>query len=82
VLLGPADEIDEAAVYRVISGTEIAVETDGAPSSPVGSIEARGDNDIEPLWITERKAIEAAIAACGGSVNRAAQQLQVAPSTI
>ena len=82
MLLGPADEIDEAAVYRVISGTEIAVETDGASSSPVGSIEARGDNDIEPLWITEKKAIEAAIAACGGSVNRAAQQLQVAPSTI
>jgi hypothetical protein len=40
VLLGSADEIDEAAVYRVISGTEIAVETDGLPSSgaPAGGL--------------------------------------------
>ena len=80
MLLGPTDEIDEAAVYRIISGTEIAVETDGAsePSAGVGGSES--DAAIEPLWITEKKAIEAAIAACDGSVNRAAQQLSGAIS--
>ena len=82
VLLGPTDEIDEAAVYRIISGTEIAVETDGASEPSAGVGDSESDAAIEPLWITEKKAIEAAIAACDGSVNRAAQQLQVAPSTI
>jgi two-component system repressor protein LuxO len=82
VLLGPAEEIDEAAVYRVISGTEIGVETDGASQPSAGIGDSESDAAIEPLWITEKKAIEAAIAACDGSVNRAAQQLQVAPSTI
>ena len=45
-----------------------------------GGLQSEGG--IEPLWITEKKAIEAAIAASGGSINRAAKQLQVAPSTI
>jgi two-component system repressor protein LuxO len=82
VLLGPAEEIDEAGVYRVISGTEITVETDGASEHSAGLGDSESDAAIEPLWITEKKAIEAAIAACDGSVNRAAKQLQVAPSTI
>ena len=82
VLLGPAEEIDEAAVYRVISGTEIAVETDGESQPSAGLGDSESDAAIEPLWITEKKTIEAAIAACDGSVNRAAKQLQVAPSTI
>lgn len=37
---------------------------------------------IEPLWVTERRAIEAAIAACGGNVPRAANLLKVSPSTL
>ena len=37
---------------------------------------------IEPLWLTEKTAIEAAIDACGGNVNRAAGLLEVAPSTL
>ena len=31
---------------------------------------------------TQKEAIEAAIAECDGSINRAAKRLQVAPSTI
>ena len=41
VLLGPAEEIDEAAVYRMISGTEIAVETDGASQLSAGLGDSR-----------------------------------------
>ena len=37
---------------------------------------------IEPLWLVEKRAIEAAIAACGGNINRAAGLLEVAPSTL
>jgi two-component system repressor protein LuxO len=37
---------------------------------------------IEPLWLVEKNAIEAAIAACDGNINRAAGLLEVAPSTL
>jgi two-component system repressor protein LuxO len=37
---------------------------------------------IEPLWLTEKKAIEAAIAACESNINRAAGLLEIAPSTL
>lgn len=82
VLLETGAEIDEGAVYRIISGTEMAVDNvaSSMPSAETG--EAPSNGDIEPLWITEKRAIEAAIDACGGSINRAAKQLEVAPSTI
>ena len=37
---------------------------------------------IEPLWLLERRAIENAIDICDGNVNRAAGLLEVAPSTL
>ncbi|MEH6585719.1 MAG: sigma-54 dependent transcriptional regulator [Halioglobus sp.] len=37
---------------------------------------------IEPLWLTEKKAIEAAIEACDSNINRAAGLLEIAPSTL
>jgi two-component system repressor protein LuxO len=37
---------------------------------------------LEPLWMTEKKAIERAIALCRGNVVAAAKQLQINPSTI
>jgi DNA-binding NtrC family response regulator len=37
---------------------------------------------VEPLWLTEKNAIEAAIDACDGNINQAAGLLEVAPSTI
>jgi two-component system repressor protein LuxO len=43
----------------------------GAPGSP-----------LRPLWQIERDAIEAAIAACGGNVRRAAAFLEIDASTI
>ena len=82
VLLGRAGVIDEAAVAQMIAGTEIAVDAPTLPMLSVADGGLQSEGGIEPLWITERKAIEAAIAASGGSINRAAKQLQVAPSTI
>ena len=82
VLLGRAGVIDEAAVAQMIAGTEIAVDAPTLPMLSVADGGLQSEGGIEPLWITEKKAIEAAIAASGGSINRAAKQLQVAPSTI
>lgn len=39
-------------------------------------------NQIEPLWIVEKQAIEKAIELCNGNINRAAGLLEVAPSTL
>ncbi|MGF1741605.1 sigma-54 dependent transcriptional regulator [Vibrio profundum] len=38
--------------------------------------------DIFPLWLTEKMAIEQAIAACDGNIPKAAGYLDVSPSTI
>lgn len=38
--------------------------------------------DIFPLWMTEKQAIEKAIEACDGNIPRAASYLDVSPSTI
>ena len=82
LLLETGADIDESTIYRIISGTEMAVDnvTPAALSEDSGRPPVNGG--IEPLWITEKKAIEAAIEACDGSINRAAKQLEVAPSTI
>ena len=82
VLLGRAGVIDKDAVAQMIAGTEIAVDAPALPMLSVADGGLQSEGGIEPLWITEKKAIEAAIAASGGSINRAAKQLQVAPSTI
>lgn len=37
---------------------------------------------IEPLWVVEKRAIQAAIDACDGNIPRAAGLLEVSPSTI
>lgn len=42
----------------------------------------RPKSTIEPLWMTERLAIESAIALCAGNIPKAAALLEVSPSTI
>jgi two-component system repressor protein LuxO len=81
VLVESSKLIQEASVKRVISGTEIALETQelGGAKRPVSDA---NDMGIDPLWLAEKKVIEAAIEACDGSINRAAKHLEVAPSTI
>ncbi|MFT5098233.1 MAG: two-component system repressor protein LuxO [Planctomycetaceae bacterium] len=37
---------------------------------------------IEPLWLTEKNSVEAAIDVCDGNINQAAGLLEVAPSTL
>ena len=41
-----------------------------------------GNNQIEPLWVVEKQAIERAIDLCSGNVQKAAAYLEVSPSTL
>jgi len=67
---------------------ESPVDVSVAPSSAVTNLIAPEHShlarrqQIEPLWLTEKKAIEAAIEACDSNVNRAAGLLEIAPSTL
>lgn len=51
-----------------------------APTSP--ALYTPPEIRIEPLWMTEKRAIEQAIALCRNNISEAAKQLGIAPSTI
>ena len=51
-------------------------------TQPIATIVSALDVKIEPLWMTEKRAIEHAIEVNDGNVNKAAGLLEVAPSTI
>ncbi|GGF62748.1 sigma-54-dependent transcriptional regulator [Alteromonas lipolytica] len=53
-----------------------------APDIPQVPVAAVSPMVIKPLAVTEREAIEAAIAFCDGNIPQAAQLLEVSPSTI
>jgi two-component system repressor protein LuxO len=54
------------------------------PESTVTSLPSHVSRreQVAPLWLTEKNAIESAIATCDGNINQAAGLLEVAPSTI
>lgn len=81
VVIGDEEAISYEALRNAISDTD--TQDAAAPSASRRStpIEIKG-NTIEPLWLTEKRAIQAAIDACDGNINRAAGLLEVAPSTI
>ena len=56
-------------------------------AQPTLSMDVKPDNpvmssEIQPLWQTEKEAIESAIASCNGNVVLAASLLEISPSTI
>lgn len=63
------------------SNLEGSVENTASVMHDLGS--HHGSNaPVLPLWLSEKKAIEAAIEQCGGNIPRAASLLEVSPSTI
>lgn len=82
LLTSASTEIDESAIHQVISVTEIAADNERVARLSRASGDSTDSPGIQPLWMSEKRAIEEAIAACDGSINRAAQYLEVAPSTI
>ena len=77
---------DSVISYEVLRKAIMDSELDG----PISGIDRRRmaevggspANEVEPLWATEKRAIQAALDACDGNINRAAGLLEVAPSTI
>lgn len=81
-----ADDLNFQAAQAAAPATAMAQQTTPsdpahAPAMPAAfapQVEVR----VEPLWMTERRAIEHAIALCRDNVSEAAKQLGIAPSTI
>jgi len=73
---GPLVEVAMLPQALMKGGVEMAVPL------PAPKAAAPGEAGIRPLAEVEREVIEAAIAACGGNVPRAAAYLQISASTI
>ncbi len=88
VVLTDNEVISPGAVLEAIAQTPNAEIV--PPSSVAGGDEVGGrqvvanlaGTAVQPLWMTERDAIEGAIAQCGGNIQQAARLLEISPSTI
>jgi two-component system repressor protein LuxO len=90
VVLSEGDSVELSMLPTSVTSGQIDVPATGATGSEnahqhisegaVPHVQRR--QQVEPLWLTEKNAIEAAIEVCGGSVNQAAGLLEVAPSTV
>jgi len=89
----PAEILPEAIrspADRAVAEKAIPAAANTARFSTVPACEPKPDNastmiplaGIEPLWLVEKKTIEAAIQQCGDNIPRAAEALEISPSTI
>ncbi len=77
-LYGPAGLIGEIADDEAI---RLHPDLASTIATALRDLEASSDG-IAPLWIQEQRIIETALAACEGNVGKAAEALQISPSTI
>ncbi|MEL7283028.1 MAG: helix-turn-helix domain-containing protein, partial [Pseudomonadota bacterium] len=77
---GSINRSDLPAQSTAVQATEVVYPS--VPNEAPSAIMAEPDYGVEPLWMTEKRAIERAIALCRGNVVAAAKQLQINPSTI
>jgi two-component system repressor protein LuxO len=89
VVLHDGPLVDVSMLPEPIMSGHLDPEEEGAGLSPamaaVSQIVAPHivrRQQVEPLWLTEKNAIESAIKACNGNINQAAGLLEVAPSTL
>ncbi|MEM9669066.1 MAG: sigma-54 dependent transcriptional regulator [Pseudomonadota bacterium] len=84
VVLNPGGQISRASipVSRCSKSSSSDIASEKPTSLGVTTDIPELDYGLEPLWITEKKAIERAIALCRGNIVAAAKQLQINPSTI
>ncbi|MDP5054646.1 MAG: sigma-54 dependent transcriptional regulator [Congregibacter sp.] len=75
---GLADNLGRSQSNRA----SLAAGNSGADQAESPRDELAKRRAIEPLWMVEKRTIEAAITACDGNINRAAGLLEVAPSTL
>jgi len=82
ILLNSDTVISYEALRKVITDSEIQIPASSVSRRKVADVGALVSSEVEPLWATEKRAIQAALDACDGNINRAAGLLEVAPSTI
>jgi two-component system repressor protein LuxO len=74
-------DVNASIIEQAIVQFDNSREIDGSQAKPRRA-EPPSDNTIKPLWLVEKEAIQSAIDASEGNINRAASLLEVAPSTI
>jgi len=83
VVMSQSEQITAGAVRSAIRDSDAlsfeGLESDLEASTGYSELPRQG---IEPLWVTEKRAIQSAIDLCDGNINRASGMLEVAPSTI
>jgi two-component system repressor protein LuxO len=85
VLFNEGTQVTAAMLPRLDANavTRTVVNTSASTPLRATSLTAAAEREtVRPLWLVEKEAIEAALAACGGNVPRAAALLEVNPSTI
>lgn len=79
-------KVDREALVQLSPKTSVVQSSTAyaaAPTIPnIAGPTAPSSGGVEPLWLTEKLAIERAIALCNGSITAAARLLEVSPSTI
>lgn len=92
VVLNDAASVEYSMLPEAITSGNL--ESDAPPAANVASITPGARHpapleahltrrqQVQPLWLTEKYAVEAAISACDGNINQAAGLLEVAPSTL
>ncbi len=85
VVLNQAEEVTLAMLPPPLNEQSLQHERPNNPLLLVPAPAQRtepGGEEIKPLWMVERDAIERAIALCGGNIPKAAAYLEVSPSTL
>lgn len=85
VVLNDGTQVAEEMLPPEVTTGHIESENPAIAAAPVARTMVEHLNrreQIEPLWLTEKRAIESAIELCHGNVNQAAGLLEVAPSTV
>lgn len=83
VVLQSGGEIDRSMLPKTAKAQPLS-RAQPVIAQPANDLHALSEPDygVEPLWLTEKKAIERAIALCRGNIVAAAKQLEINPSTI
>lgn len=88
IILNEGDEITPGMLPKtMLSETKVDKSSLVTPelqnsNLTMGQNKPDGANILRPFWIQEKEIIEAAIAACDGSIKTASQFLEIDPSTI
>ena len=84
VVLHDGERVEAAMLPENVREGHIETGPSDAGSTPAPAISSHIQRrlEIQPLWLVEKEAIETAIEACDGNINKAAGLLEVAPSTL